>query len=125
MGWNRQGAEQSVLWARDAYIERLCVAQPSIDAARRIARRFADIVRAHDVEGFERWLAQTTRCDIAEMRRFAIGLASDLDAVRAAIATGHSSGQVEGQINRLKLLKRQMYGRAKLDLLQARLLAPS
>jgi len=52
-------------------------------------------------------------------------LTADLSAVRAAFDSPWSSGQVEGQINRLKFLKRQMYGRANLDLLRARVLHPN
>ena len=60
-----------------------------------------------------------------ELRRFAAKLREDLPAVRAAFSSPWSSGQVEGQINRLKYLKRQMYGRAKLDLLRIRVLHPN
>jgi transposase len=55
---------------------------------------------------------------------FATGLRQDYAAVRAAIETHWSNGQTEGQINRLKFIKRQMYGRAKFDLLRLRVLAP-
>jgi transposase len=54
------------------------------------------------------------------LRAFAAGLKADDAAVRAALSLSWSNGQVEGQVNRLKLLNRQMYGRAKFDLLQAR-----
>ena len=60
-----------------------------------------------------------------EIKRFAGSLTSDLSAVRAAFTSPWNSGQVEGQINRLKFLTRQMYGRAKLDLLRARVLHPN
>ena len=53
---------------------------------------------------------------------FANGIDHDINAVRAAITAGWSNGQTEGQITKLKLAKRQMYGRGKLDLLQARLI---
>jgi transposase len=53
---------------------------------------------------------------------FANGIARDINAVRAAITSGWSNGQAEGQITKLKLLKGQMYGRGNLDLLQARLI---
>jgi len=59
---------------------------------------------------------------VPEMRRFAAGIRQDYAAVAAALQYAWSNGQVEGQINRLKLIKRQMYGRAKLDVLKARLL---
>ncbi|WP_413814214.1 transposase [Aureimonas sp. Leaf427] len=53
---------------------------------------------------------------------FARGITKDLEAVRAAVTEPWSNGQTEGHVNRLKLVKRQMYGRAKLDLLEARLI---
>ena len=53
---------------------------------------------------------------------FANGVTKDKAAINAAITTAWSNGQTEGQITKLKLVKRQMYGRAKLDLLQARLI---
>jgi transposase len=61
----------------------------------------------------------------SEIRRFAGSMMADLSAVRAAFESPWSSGQIEGKINRLKFLKRQMYGRAKLDLLRARVLHPN
>ena len=59
---------------------------------------------------------------MAEFVSFAKGLTADLGAVRAALDYEWSNGQVEGQVHRLKLIKRQMYGRGKLDLLRARVL---
>jgi transposase len=56
------------------------------------------------------------------MARFACTLQQDLDAVRNALAQPWSNGQTEGQINRLKTLKRTMYGRAGIELLRARML---
>ena len=57
-----------------------------------------------------------------ELRTFATGLKSDYEAVKAALTTHWSNAQLEGQVNRLKLIKRQMYVRAKLDLLRRRVL---
>ena len=68
------------------------------------------------------WLDEAEDSMIAS---FARGLRSDCAAVAAALREPWSNGQTEGQINRLKTLKRQMYGRAKIDLLRARLLAPA
>ncbi len=56
---------------------------------------------------------------------FGKGIKTDLAAVRAALTEPWSNGQTEGQITKLKLVKRQMYGRAKLDLLRARLIVPA
>jgi transposase len=63
-------------------------------------------------------LCQTTGLDFGKHA----GLRRDLSAVRAALTSEWSNGQTEGQVNRLKLIKRQMYGRAKLDLLRQRVL---
>uniref|UniRef100_UPI003594282D transposase n=1 Tax=Cupriavidus pinatubonensis TaxID=248026 RepID=UPI003594282D len=56
----------------------------------------------------DRWLKRLSRCDAAEMRRFAKSLRADLPAVRAAFMVPWSNGQTEGHVNRLKFLKRQM-----------------
>jgi transposase len=57
-----------------------------------------------------------------DLQTFAAGLQRDYAAVRAALSEPWSNGQTEGQVTRLKLLKRQMYGRAKFDLLRQRVL---
>ena len=57
------------------------------------------------------------------MRSFAVGLRKDLEAVRAGLTEKYSNGCVEGFIHKLKLLKRQGYGRARFELLRARMLA--
>jgi transposase len=67
----------------------------------------------------EPWIADANRSLVAS---FATGIATERAAVHAAITQPWSNGQVEAQITKLKLVKRQMYGRANLDLLQARLL---
>ena len=65
--------------------------------------------------------ADTMSCGIDAMRRFAAKLRQDIDAVRNAIREPWSNGQTEGQINRLKALKRAMYGQASVALLCARM----
>ena len=76
-------------------------------------------VRAHAADALTPWL---TDAEQGELRSFAAGLRGDEQAVRAALTLHWSSGQVEGQVTHLKLIKRQSYGRAKLDLLKARLI---
>ena len=93
-----------------------------------LARRFAALVRdrAADMQvvrtPFDRWLDDASTGGVRAVETFARGLAQDGAAVRAALTTSWSNGQTEGQITKLKLLKRQMYGRANLDLLRRRLL---
>lgn len=68
------------------------------------------------------WLKRTEHSGLPALKGFARGLRRDYAAVAAALSSSWSQGQVEGQITRLKLLKRQMYGRAKFDLLRRRVL---
>lgn len=68
------------------------------------------------------WLEDCSKSAIAGLEQFAASLLQDYAAVRAALELPWSNGQTEGQVHRLKLLKRQMYGRARLDLLRLRIL---
>jgi transposase len=70
-------------------------------------------------------LERAATSGLAAFRRFANGLRDDYQAVKAGLSLRWSTGPVEGQINRLKMLKRQMYGRANIDLLRQRVLLPT
>jgi transposase len=70
----------------------------------------------------ESWLEEARSCGIAALETFAAGLHQEAAAVRAALTLPWSSGQTEGHIAKLKLIKRQMYGRANFDLLRRRVL---
>jgi transposase len=92
---------------------------PQLITARDIITAFQALVRKKAGAGFQPWLAQARQSLVSS---FANGIAKDQATVLAAITSPWSSGQVEGQITKLKMVKRQMYGRAKLDLLEARLI---
>jgi transposase len=92
---------------------------PHLAAACRLLERFQIMVRDRRGAALDPWLADARD---SLMRAFASGLTKDHKAVAAALALPWSNGQTEGQITRLKLVKRQMFGRGKLDLLEARLL---
>lgn len=89
-----------------------------------LAQRFVDMFKQHQVRQLDPWLKDARASEVPTLRRFAADLQLDYDAVKAALTLGWSNGQLEGQINRLKYLKRQMYGRAKFDLLRLRVLRP-
>lgn len=72
--------------------------------------------------GLGAWLTRVTVSDIPDLARFARGLLEDRAAVEAGLTLDWSDGQTEGQVHKLKLLKRSMYGRANFDLLRLRLL---
>ncbi len=94
-------------------------AVPVLANARHLLERFQAMIRRGDVSGLDAWLTDALS---GPMASFARGVRDDQRAVAAALSLPWSNGQTEGQINKLKLMKRQMYGRAKLDLLRARLL---
>ena len=95
---------------------------PEIRQAQELAHEFQAMVRQRKAEAFDSWLQTCAASGIAELQSFAKGLSQEEASIRAALSEPWSSGQVEGQVNRLKMLKRQMYGRAKLDLLRQRVL---
>jgi len=87
------------------------------------AQAFAAILRQHIVEAFDGWLQRTRRSALRELRSFARGIQRDYFAVKAALELPFSNGMVEGNVNRLKFIKRSLFGRAKFDLLRLRVLA--
>jgi transposase len=93
-----------------------------VGAAYELAQGFVGMLRGRHPEMLDGWLQEALSSVSPELRGFAEGLRADHDAVRAALRGEWSNGQVEGQINRLKLLKRQMYGRASFALLKQRVL---
>ena len=73
-------------------------------------------------EHLEAWATQAENGPVSELRGFAKGLRKDWAAVTAGLTVSYSSGPVEGHVNRIKMIKRQMYGRANPDLLRKRVL---
>jgi transposase len=84
--------------------------------------RFRSILRGKNPDKLNDWLHDAKHSGVRLMQQIARTLSRDIDAVRNAIIEHWSSGQAEGQINRLKTLKRAMYGRAGIELLRARML---
>ena len=93
-------------------------ASPEIVAARNLLDRFRTMVAAKEADDLTSWLRDAVGSELAS---FASGVKDDEPAVRAAIVEPWSNGQTGGQVTRLKLVKRQMYGRANVDLLRARM----
>jgi transposase len=107
---------------QEAFITQLCTLSTEIKEVRALSHAFERMLRERHAGGLLKWLDNVEQSTVPELRSFATGLRHDAAAVTAALTYEWSNGQVEGQINKLKLIKRQMYGRAKLDLLKARLL---
>lgn len=104
------------------FVERLCQLIPALQEAQVLAQEFVKIVKERRPADLGAWLDKAETCAPAEFQLFAAGLRQDLRAVTAALSSEWSNGQTEGQVNRLKTLKRQMFGRASFDLLRARVL---
>ena len=92
---------------------------PTLAGARALIDRFQSIIRSRAIVDLDPWIADASPSLLVSFVR---GVQNDLAAVRAAVTEPWSNGQTEGQVNKLMLVKRQMYGRGKIDLLEARLL---
>jgi transposase len=109
-------AEEQVL------LDRLRQAHPAFAQAMVLTEGFARLLRARQPERLEAWLQQAATSSLAAFRRLAKSFQRDNAAVKAGVTLPWSTSPVEGHINRLKMLKRQMFGRARLDLLSRRFL---
>ncbi len=101
------------------FVERLLAKAPLLATAAALAAQLAGLLRKQTTESLDDWLRDAKHTPLA---RFAAGLERDLDAVRGAVTTPWSTSPAEGQINRLKMIKRQMFGRAGFSLLRQRVL---
>jgi len=104
-------------------LERIKEADEKVAEAYHLGQRFTKMVRERQHESLLPWLEDVARSKIDALTGFANGIKQDLAAVTNALSLPWSNGQTEGQVNRLKLIKRQMYGRANFDLLRRRVLA--
>ena len=120
--WLLLKPETATTTEQKEFVKELLRISPEISEAYELVREFRRIAKARDEKAFDAWLAAAKAGVSRELRGFATGLEAEGDVVRAALRLEWSTGQVEGHIHRLKLLKRQMYGRAKLDLLRQRVL---
>jgi transposase len=103
-------------------LARLTAQSPALGEAVALAQEFASLVRRRQPGSLDPWLARAAASTLPPFRRCAKGLREDYAAVRAGVTLPWSQGPIEGHINRLKMLKRQMCGRARLDLLAQRVL---
>src|SRR5262249_2698761 len=104
------------------YVAKLCEICPEIKIAYEISQRFNNMVRERDANQLDSWLDSAEKSDLPELSNFAEGLKREKESIIAAITLKWSNAQCEGQVNRLKLIKRQMFGRAKIDLLKQRVI---
>jgi transposase len=103
-------------------LDKVRSASPDLTAALDLADEFKSLIRKQSSGTLKQWLLRAEASPCSEIRHFAEGIRQDESAVNAAITLAWSNGPVEGHVNRLKLIKRQMFGRAGFDLLKARVL---
>ncbi len=106
-----------------AALEQVLAEDAELASGYALLQRFRKLIAARDLAALGPWLADARTSTLPSFAALANGLTADLAAVEAALTTSWSNGQTEGQVQRLKLIKRQMYGRAKFDLLRRRVLA--
>jgi len=111
-------------WTADekAYFEVFFQLCPVVQKAQQLALDFREMTNKKKAELLDSWIDRALNSGLENLKRFALGLQQDYDAVKAALTMDWSNGQVEGQVNRLKTVKRQMYGRAGFKLLRKRIL---
>lgn len=98
---------------------------PTLAVTGEQVREFAEMLTERQGHRLADWMSDVETDGAPALRSFSRGLRNDLDAVTAGLTTDYSSGAVEGTVNRIKMIKRQMYGRAKFDLLRKRILHPA
>jgi len=103
-------------------VEHIRKGHADLETAYQLSQAFVLMLAERREADLDEWLVQAQHSGIAELKSFAQGIRRDYAAVRAAFSSPWSNGQVEAQVNRLKLIKRQMFGRATFDLLRQRVL---
>lgn len=104
------------------FIERMRQTDEKVAEAYALGQRFVNMIQERQSKSLSPWLEDATNSGIDALKQFAKGIMQDLDAVTNALLLPWSNGQTEGQVNRLKLIKRKMYGRANFDLLRKRVI---
>lgn len=107
---------------QQSFCQELNQLSPAITQGQKLVQEFRSLLRGRDESGYETWREKIAQSGLKELQSFAQGLLKDDAAVRAAFSSDWSNGQVEGQVNKIKMIKRTMYGRASFSLLRARLI---
>jgi transposase len=119
--WVRRPEKRTV--EAQSRLDRIRGSSPDLTAALDLADDFAAMIRKRATGTLTEWLLRAENSACPEVRQFAEGIHRDESAVNAAITTRWSNGPVEGHVNRLKMIKRQMFGRAGFSLLKARVVS--
>jgi transposase len=116
----RRATELTV--GEQATVQMLRQLHPHLEVLYQLTQGFIAMLKQPQAESLDPWLTAVQGCGMAELERFGRGIEQDKAAVSAALSLPYSNGVVEGHVNRLKLIKRMMYGRAEFPLLRQRVL---
>lgn len=105
------------------FISLMCEKEPELKISQQLALEFYRILKTKNKSQLSSWFTRVNENGSAELRRVAAGMEADAAAICEAISSRWSNGVVEGHVNRLKMLKRQMYGRAGFELLRRRVMS--
>ena len=122
LAWMMVGYPEALSSDEQPVLKQAMEACPDVAAIYPLVQKFSKMVRSRKAKEFEGWLETSLSCGVKGFETFAIGLRRERPAVEAALSLPYSNGQTEGQVNRLKLIKRSMYGRASFELLRRRFL---
>ena len=103
-------------------LEHICQASSVLHMVYLLSQEFVAMLKVRQAAALHEWLNRAKASQVAELKSFANGILRDYAAVNAAFSRPESNGITEGHVNRLKFLKRQMFGRAHLDLLRVKVL---
>src|SRR5260370_12937996 len=103
-------------------VEQICQASDELRTVYLLSQEFVTLLRERQAELLDGWLLRAKESHVTELGSFVNGIRRDYAAVRAACSLPWNNGITEGHVNRLKFLKRQMFGRAHLDLLRVNVL---
>ena len=106
------------------FISLMCEKEPELKIAQQLVLEFYRILKTQNKSQLSSWFTRVHESGSAEFRRVAAGMEADAAAICEAISSRWSNGVVEGHVNRLKMLKRQMYGRVGFELLRQRVMSP-
>jgi transposase len=120
--WLIVGSEETLKADERRDLQELCQASQELATLHTLAQSFGQIIRKREAPQLDPWMKQVQESSFRRITRFVSGLQRDKEEVLAALPSVHSNGQVEGFVNKLKLIKRQGYGRASFPLLGQRML---
>lgn len=123
LAWMMVGDPEELPSDEQHALKQAMEACPDVAVIYPLVQKFSEMIRSRKDKEFEGWLQASLSCGVKGFETFAMGLRREKPAVEAALSLPYSNGQTEGQVNRLKLIKRSMYGRASFELLRRRFLS--